>query len=132
MTTSTAKSHVQIKPEDTRHLSEEVLQSAEDAVETTRTFAHESLDRATDKVRDLRRDLEPAIDQLASKAERLVRNGLGAVTHTGESAQKALTHYADATGRYVANQPVKSVLIAAATGAAVAALFMALHGRNRS
>ncbi len=119
------------KMEDGRQLSDDVLQTAEDAVETTRAFAHDTLDRASDKVRGLRRDIDPAIDQLASKAERLVRNGLQAVTHTGESAQKTLHKYADATGRYVSDQPMKSVLIAAATGAAVAALVMALQGRSR-
>lgn len=116
---------------DPRQLSDEVLQSAEDAVETTRSFAHDSLERATDKVQDLRRSIDPAIDHLASRAEKMVRTGLESVTHTGERAQKALNHYADATGRYVAEQPVKSVLIAAVTGAAVAALFMALHGRHQ-
>jgi ElaB/YqjD/DUF883 family membrane-anchored ribosome-binding protein len=111
--------------------TEGMLQSAEEAVENTRAFAQDSLDRATDKVHDLRRNLEPAIDQLASRAEKAVRSSLEAVTNTSERAQQTLHRYADATGRYVAEQPVKSVLIAAATGAAVAALFMALHGRNR-
>lgn len=119
------------KLDDGRQISEDVLQTAQDAVETTRNLAHDTVERASDKVRGLRRDIDPAIDQLASKAERLVRNGLQAVTHTGETAQKTLSKYADATGRYVADQPVKSVLIAAATGAAVAALVMALQGRHR-
>lgn len=108
-----------------------MLQTAEEAVESTRAFAQDSLDRATDKVHDLRRNLEPAIDQLASRAEKAVRSSLQAVSHTGERAQQTLNRYADATGRYVAEQPVKSVLIAAATGAAVAALYMALHNRRR-
>ena len=59
----------------------------------------------------------------------LRRRGHG---HCGPGARKhqGTGGYAQATGRYVSEQPVRSALIAAAVGAAVAALVLAMR-RNR-
>lgn len=114
-----------------RDLSADVLQSAEDAVENTRSFANHQLDRAHDKVRDLRGTVEPAIDRLAARAQDVASRGINAASDASAKVQKQINHYADATGKYVAEQPVKSVLIAAAAGAALAALVMAAR-RSRT
>lgn len=79
------------------------------ALESTREFANQALERAGEKVRDLRY----GVKDLANKS----------VSSVGE--------YAHATTRYVAEQPLKSALIAAAVGAAVAALVLAMR-RNSS
>lgn len=117
-----------------RELSDDVLQSAEDAVESTRGFANHQLDRAHDKVRDLRGVVEPAIDRLAARAQDVASRGIHAASDASAKVQKQINHYAEATGKYVAEQPVKSVLIAAAAGAALAALLMSArrsHHHNR-
>lgn len=113
-----------------RHLSSEVLQSAEDAVESTRGFTNHQLDKAGDKVRDLRSTVEPAIERFATRAQDVASRGIHAATDATARAQKQINHYAEATGKYVAEQPVKSVLIAAAAGAAIAALVMSARHRN--
>jgi ElaB/YqjD/DUF883 family membrane-anchored ribosome-binding protein len=78
------------------------------ALESTKEFANQALERAGEKVRDLRY----GVKDLANKS----------VSSVGE--------YAQATTRYVTDQPLKSALIAAAVGAAVAALVLAMR-RNR-
>ena len=88
--------------------SSAVRDTAEQAFDSTRAFADASLD----------------------KAQRLARRGLDAAAETGAKAQQSLARYADTTGRYVADQPMKSVLIAAAAGAAIATLLMASRHRN--
>ncbi len=113
----------------TRDLSENVLQSAEEAVESTRDLAHEAISRADRKARNLRASLDPAIDHLADKAQYLARRSKGLALNASSKAQQRLTQYADITGKYVAEQPVKSVLIAAAAGAVIAALLVS--SRNR-
>lgn len=115
----------------TRRLSDDVLQHAEQAAEATRDFADEAIDKAGAQVRELRDEFDPAVDLLATKARKLARRGLAAASDTGAQAQRALARCADATGKYVAEQPVKSVLIAAAAGAAIAALLMASRPRGR-
>lgn len=87
---------------------DEAMGIAGQALETTRELASQAIGKAGEKVRDLRY----GIQDLASK---------GASSVGG---------YAQTTGRYVSEQPVKSALIAAAVGAAVAALVLAMR-RNR-
>jgi ElaB/YqjD/DUF883 family membrane-anchored ribosome-binding protein len=113
------------------HLTpESVLQSAEHAVESVRGFTNDSLDRAGGAVRDARSSLSASADHLSAKAQELARKGIAAAAETSAQAQKHINRYADVTGKYVSDQPVKSVLIAAAVGAAVAALVIALRNRD--
>ena len=113
------------------HLSSEsVLQSAEQAVESVRGFTNDSLDRAGVAVRDARSSLSASADQLTARAQELTRKGIAAAAETSAQAKKTINRYADVTGKYVSDQPVKSVIIAAAVGAAVAALVLALRNRD--
>ena len=75
------------------------------ALESTKELASHALEKAGEKVRDLRY----GVKDLASKS----------ASSVGE--------YAQATTRYVAEQPLRSALIAAAAGAAVAALVLAMR-----
>ena len=89
------------------------------ALESTRQFTSQALGKAGEKVRDLRYG-----------ATDLARKGASSVSEATAAAQRQLGQYAHATERYVSEQPVKSALIAAAIGAAVAALVLAIR-RNR-
>ncbi|MES2975792.1 MAG: hypothetical protein V4757_19400 [Pseudomonadota bacterium] len=118
-------------PNGARHLTpESVLQSAEDAVESARGFTNDSLDRAGAAMRDVRANLGSSAGEISARARELARRGISAASHTSERAHKTLNQYANVTGRYVADQPVKSVLIAAAVGAALAALVIAARNRD--
>ncbi len=99
-------------------MGEELRNSAESAYDQGREYANDSLGRVSDKVRDLRRDLEPAVDQLRYRARRAARQGIDAAGEARDRTRETVEHYTDVTGRYVADQPVRSVLIAAAAGAA--------------
>lgn len=83
------------------------------------TASQSLADEAMDKVRDLRH----GVQDMASRS-------LSAVGDTASAAQERLGRYAGATGRYVTEQPVKSALIAAAIGAAVAAIVMVARSRR--
>ncbi len=76
-------------------------------------------DDALEKVRDLRH----AVQEMATR-------GAGAVSESATAAQERLGRYASTTGRYVTEQPVKSALIAAAVGAAVAAIVLVARSRR--
>lgn len=114
-----------------KQASSEALQSAEKAVDNTRAYANDALDRAEDKVRELRGNVDPMIEALATKAQKLARQSLDMAAEAKEKAQQSLSKYATATTQYVSEQPVRSVLIAAAVGAAVALLVSASRNRNR-
>ncbi len=107
-------------------LADEVRQTASDAVESTRVYAQNAVNAAGEKVRDF----EPAVEQFAARVQQAVQRGLNAASHTGARAQRRLEDAKDATGRYISEQPVRSALIAAAAGAAIAALIVLLSRRS--
>jgi ElaB/YqjD/DUF883 family membrane-anchored ribosome-binding protein len=122
MNTTTSKTAAQ--------LADDARNTANDAVETTRAYAQNAVNSAGEKVRDLRRDMEPAVEQIAARVQQAVQRGLDSATKTGERAQRRFEAAADVTGRYIADQPVRSVLVAALAGAAITALIV-LAARNR-
>lgn len=99
--------------------TDETLGAGAHALENTRHYATQAMEKAGETVRDLRYG-----------ASDLARKSAQTVSEATAAAQRQLGHYAQATGRYVSEEPVKSALIAAAIGAAVAALVLALR-RNR-
>jgi ElaB/YqjD/DUF883 family membrane-anchored ribosome-binding protein len=81
---------------------------ASQALESTRDFASQAFDRAGARLRDLR-----------SGVKDMANRGSG-----------SMGDYAQATTRYISDEPIKSALIAAAVGAAVAGLVLALRRSN--
>lgn len=80
------------------------------ALDTTRKLAADALERASATVRDLRTGM----------------------SDSAVAAQRYMGRYASASTRYVSEHPLKSALIAAAVGAAVAGLIIALRHRDDS
>jgi len=111
-------------------LADDARQTAADAVETTRAYAQNAVNATGERVRDLRRGIEPGVDQIAARVQQAVQRGLDSASQTGVRAQRRLEQAADVTGRYISDQPVRSVLIAAAAGAALTALIV-LAARRR-
>jgi len=113
-----------------RHLSDQMLSGAEHAAQSSRSLANDTLDKAESKVRQLRGSIDPIVDKLATQAQKLARQSMDLAAEASDRAQRSMHRYADATTRYVANEPVKAVLIAAAVGAAVALLVASTRNRD--
>ena len=84
-------------------------------------------DKADAKVRSLREDVKPAIDAISSRVHDMAARGKAAAAETSAQTREKLNEYTDKTSAYVAEQPLKSMAIAAAAGAALALLM----GRRR-
>lgn len=112
--------------------SDDVMSSAGKVIDSTREHANQALDMAENKVRELRGSVDPVVEMLASKAQKMARQSLDMASEAKERAEKSLKHAADATTRYVSEQPMRSVLIAAAVGAAVALLVSTSRQRNHN
>lgn len=114
-----------------RKVSDDVLQTASHAVDSTRDYANHALDKAEDKVRELRSNVDPLVDRLSAKAQQLARQSFDMAAEAKDMAQKSFSRYSAVTSQYVSDQPVRSVLMAAAVGAAVALLVASSRQRNR-
>ena len=111
--------------------ADNLAQSADKAIETTRSYANQALDVADEKINSLRGSVQPVLDKLSRNAEHYANQGMDMAVQAKDKAKESLSHYSEATSRYVADKPVQSVLIAAAVGAAVALLVSSLRSRNR-
>jgi ElaB/YqjD/DUF883 family membrane-anchored ribosome-binding protein len=82
-------------------------QSAEDAVKGTQNLANGAMDSLQGAMQDMRRQAAPLIDRVLDSSHQL---------------RVKATHASEDTVNYIKDEPVKSMLIAAATGAALMAL----------
>ena len=85
---------------------------------------------ATSHVHELRQSAEQAVDatrHLASDAVRYASDSLGEASN---QVRQTVARGTDTASRVISEQPVKSVLIAAAAGAAITALAMSLAQRR--
>lgn len=88
-------------------------------LDTTRKLASQAMDRAGSALHDVR-----------SSAHDYASRGRAAMTDGAHLAKTHLNQYAQASTRYVADHPLKSALIAAAIGAAVAGVVLAMRHRR--
>jgi ElaB/YqjD/DUF883 family membrane-anchored ribosome-binding protein len=111
-------------------VADHAAESATSAIRTTQNVANEAFDRLSDKVEDARSRAAPLLDRLTTQAEMAARRGADVVRDTSAQLRERAVHASDTTVGYIRNEPVKSMLIAAATGAALMAL-IGLLSRSR-
>ena len=75
--------------------------------------------------------ITPLLDRATEQASTLAQRGINAVHDSALQLREKAAHSGEVTVRYIQNDPVKAVLIAAATGAALMAL-VGLIGRSRA
>ena len=103
-----------------RQTSEALLQSAEQTIESTAEHASDAMHNRID----------PMVDLMAVTAQKLAKQSMNMAADAKEYAQHAMNRASKASTQYVSEQPVRSVLIAAAVGAAVAVAITSLRARD--
>ena len=89
------------------------------SLDSTRKLASDALERASTTVNQLRSGVHDAASR-----------GMSAMSERASAAQRSMGDYAGATQRYVAEHPLKTAMLAAAVGAVVAGLVIALRRRD--
>ena len=116
---------------DAPNLADQAADRANSAIRSTQNVTNAAFDRLTDKVEDVRDQAAPLINRLSSQAETAARRGLDAVRDTSAQVRETALKASDSTVAYIKDEPLKAMLIAAATGAALMAL-VSLLGHSRS
>ena len=111
--------------------TDSVAQGAEKMVGNTRGYANQALDTAESAIDQLHSHAQPTINKFSRQAEKIAHQGIDMAVQAKDKARDSISHYSEATSRYVAEKPVQSVLIAAAVGAALALLVSSARGRGR-
>lgn len=102
----------------------------ENAIQSTRRMVDDTLDGLTDGVQDLRQQTTPIIHRVSEQAAALASRGAAAVRDGTQQVRERAVHASESTIGYIKDEPVKSMLIAAATGAALMAM-LSLLTRSR-
>lgn len=113
------------------NVSDQVAGAADNAIRGTQRAADDALDSLSNKVDDLRSQAAPLINRVSAKAEDVAKRGMEAVRDGSQQLREKALRATDSTVAYVKDEPVKSMLIAAATGAVLMGL-VSLMGRSRN
>ena len=95
---------------------------ADHAIRSTQQVANNTLDGMAEGVQDLRHQATPLLNRAAEQANALAQRGAEAVRETSQQLRDKAQQASDSTVTYIRDEPVKSMLIAAATGAALMGL----------
>jgi len=104
--------------------------TAQSAIRSTRSAADSALDTLSSKVETVRSQAGPVLSKVTSQAEAAARRGIDAVRDTSQQLREKAVHASDVTVAYVKDEPIKAMLIAAATGALLMGL-ISLMSRSR-
>jgi len=119
------------KAQDTATMyGKQVTNGVENAVDSARDVAQDALASVSTKIDSIHDQAKPAVDRMVARGKDLADSAIAGTRHAGERAKKAVSGYASSCESYITEQPMKSVAMAAAAGATLAALL--LLSRNRA
>ena len=117
-------------PGQSNNLTDRAAQSADNAIKSTQSGVNNALDNLSGTVKDIRDQAAPLMNRATEQVGALAHRSADAVRDTSRQLVDKAVHASDATVNYIKDEPVKSMLIAAATGAALMGL-VSLMGRSR-
>ncbi len=103
--------------------AEHAISATKNAVSNTAAAVNEGLD-------NFQRSSQSAMINAASQADELARKGIEQARRAGSAIRETAQETGDRTVSYIRDQPVKSVLIAAAAGALIT-MALARHQSSR-
>jgi ElaB/YqjD/DUF883 family membrane-anchored ribosome-binding protein len=132
-----SKEPVMETPVNTKPLAESATQftdraadSATSAIRSTQNVTNAAFDRMSDKVDSVANQAAPLINRISSQAQAAANKGMDTVRETSAQLKEKALRAQDTTVGYIKDEPVKAMLIAAATGAALMGL-IGLMNRSR-
>ena len=114
------------------NLADQAAHSADNAIRSTQRLANEALDGMAGKVGELRAEAAPMLSRASEQASAMAHRGMDAMRQGSQQLRDGAEMAKGRTIGYIKDEPVKAMLIAAATGAALMALLSLLsHSRGR-
>ena len=111
------------KPADSANqLTDSAARSAQDAIKSTQGMVNSALNNLADSAQELRDGAAPVVNRVTGQVSALVQRGTDALHDRSEQLRNSARDASDYTVNYIRDEPVKAMLMAAATGAALMAL----------
>ena len=108
----------------------QIANGVEGAVDTAHDAAINTLSKASDTIDSLQDRVKPVVERAVARGKEIASDTVAATQKAGSRAKSALSDAASSCENYITEKPMKSVAIAAAAGATIAALL--LMSRNRA
>lgn len=104
------------------NVSEHTARTAEEAIKSTQRAADEALEGLARTMEKIRNETAPWLKNANNEIGSLAQRGISSVQDTSKFVQDQAMKAKQNAEQYIANDPVKALLIAAASGAALMAL----------
>ena len=116
--------------ENTMPLVDRASQATDQAIKSTQNVATQTVDKLAGAMQDLRHEALPVLNHAVDGMSALAHRSVDSVRDASHQLRIKAERASENTASYIRHDPMKSVLIAAATGAALMAL-VSLLTRNR-
>lgn len=103
-------------------MAQQATDKADQAIDNARKVADGALDSLQERASHLAAVAPGTLSRIAAQIDELTQRGVERAKLATETAKEQASRAGDRTVSYIKDEPVKSVLIAAAAGAALAAL----------
>lgn len=113
------------------NLADDAAKTADRAISNTKRVADNAADTMSDALDDLKQGSAGVANSLAAQIDDLAHRAVALARQAGSGVRKQAELTGERTVGYVKDEPVKAMLIAAATGAALAALLGILSRSRR-
>ncbi len=110
--------------------SSEHFNRAAAALKSAERDAHAAIDSAVDGLASAYGEAKPLLSRVKQQARDYASNGYDAAREQGAALRDRSQKAVESTRGYVSDEPIKSLLIAAAVGAAVIALVEVVRARR--
>ena len=113
--------------QDVANKSADKIQSG---IQSTQSAANTAMNKASDKVSELKSDAAPMLDKVSDQAQKLMQQGREVLHDTTQKVREKAVQASDIAVGYTKDEPMKAMLIAAATGALLMGL-VSMMARSR-
>ena len=119
-------SDIKYVDQPTSNLADQAAATADNAIKSTQRATNEAFDSLSGGVQNLRQQAAPALERATQQASALAQRGVDTMRDTAQQVRESALRASDSTVNYIKDEPVKAMLIAAATGAGLMALLSLL------
>ena len=119
------------KLQEPSNLTDQMSQTADEAIRTTQLLANEAVDGLAHAMQDARTQAVPLLNRASEQVGALAQRGVDSVRQTSQQLRDRTRDATDGTVQYIKDEPVKAMLIAAATGATLMALVSLISRSGR-
>ena len=116
--------------EQGQNTADKAAETVQDGIQTVKRSTNEALDKMADKAEELRRSTAPMLEKATDQAQKLMQQGRQVVQDTTQRVRDKAADLSDMAISYTKDEPVKTMLIAAAAGALLMGL-VTMMSRSR-